>query len=194
MILVFDCNFFWVKFLVLLPLLSLVKLLQSSCSCSPQLALLLFPLQDFFPNLNIPTHLLNRPSVILVNCKVSQEGLCFQFSYSPSKWDAEQQIRQNGEGSWSRRIACPELLGSCIHLQRGFEEAETPPSSPNIILYLQMVWVLAQCNFNDSAGELYLEELRDYPDYHGDWHSVINQPDWAGILKEPQNLNTNWKL
>lgn len=33
------------------------------------------------------------------------------------------------------------------------EEAETPPSSPHIILYLQTVWVLAQCNFNDSARE-----------------------------------------
>lgn len=97
-----------VKFLVLLPLLFLVKLLQSSCSRSPQLALLLFPLQDFFPNLNIPRHLLNRPSEILVNWEVSQEGLCLQFSYSPSKWEAPQQTRQ--KGSWSRRIVCPELF------------------------------------------------------------------------------------
>lgn len=100
---------FWVKLLVLLPLLSLVKLLQSSCSCSPQLALLLFPLQDFFPKLNIPRHLLNRPSEILVNWEVSQEGLCFQFSYSPGRWERSKPGKK-GEGSWSRRIAFPELF------------------------------------------------------------------------------------
>lgn len=103
-------HFFWTKFLVLLPLLSFVKVLQSSCSCSPQLALLLFPLQEFFPNLNIPRHLLNRSSEMLVNWEVSQEGLCFQFSYSPNKWEAAQQTRQKGEGSWSGRIVCPELF------------------------------------------------------------------------------------
>lgn len=86
-------HYFWVSSSVSFPLLSLVKPLQSSCSCSPQLALLLFPLQAFFPNLNIPRHLLNRwqscarPSEILVNWEAYQEGLCFQFSYSLSEWE-----------------------------------------------------------------------------------------------------------
>lgn len=111
--------FFWVKFLVLLPLLSLVKLLQSSCSCSPQLALLLFPLQDFFPNLNIPRHLQNRPSEILVNWEVSQEGPCFQFSCSPSERLCSK-LGKKGWSSWSRRIVCPELFRKLYSFAKRF--------------------------------------------------------------------------
>lgn len=155
-----------------------MKLLQSSCSCSPQLALLLFPLQDFFPNLNIPRHLLNRPSEILVNWEVSQEGLCFQFPYSPSERLCTKPGKK-GEALGAEELSALNYSESCTHLQRGFEEAETPPPSSDVILYFQMVSVLAQCNFNDSdsARKSYLEELQDYPDYHGDWCSVINQPD-----------------
>lgn len=182
-------HLFWVKFLALLPLLSLVKLLQSSCSCSPQLALLLFPLQDFFPKLNIPRHLLNRPSEILVNWKVSQEGLCFQFSYSPGKWECSKPGKR-GKAFGAEELPAQNYPGRCTHLPRCLEEAETRLSSPNIILYLQTVWVLAHCNFNGSAGESRSEELKDYPGYREDWCSVINQPDWVWILKEQHSLNT----
>lgn len=105
-----------------------MKLLQSSCSCSPQLALLLFPLQDFFPNLNIPRHLLNRPSEILVNWEVSQEGLCFQFPCSPSERLCTKPGKK-GEALGAEELSALNYSESCTHLQRGFEEAETPPSS-----------------------------------------------------------------
>lgn len=174
---------------VLLPLHSLVELLQHSCSCPPQLILLLFPLQYFFPNLNIPRHLLNRPAEIRVNWEVSQEGLCFQFSYSPSQWETVQQSRQRGKAFGAEEPCAQNYSGSCTRLPTVFEE-ETLLSSWNIILYLQMLWVLVRCNFSYSAGELYLEELIDYLGYHGEWRSVINHPGWAWILKEQQNLNT----
>lgn len=169
-------HYFWVKILVLFPQFSLKNLPQSSCSCSPQLVLLLFPLQDFFPNLNIPRHLLNRPSEILVKWEVCQEGLFSVFLFTePVRGSKPGKSREqkSGEPRITRGDVpiCQEVLKEQKHL----------PSTPNIILYLKRVE--SQCSaISVTAGEF--QELKGYPGYHGNQCSAINQPGWAPVLNE----------
>lgn len=60
----------------------------------------------------------------------------------------------------SRRIACPELFRKVYLFAERFWRSRNSPFFSKHNLVFETLWVLAQCNFNDSAGELCLEELR----------------------------------
>lgn len=134
-VLLFECIFL-VKFLVLLPLLFPCEATAAFVLLPTTTHTVIISITEFLPkpkHSQTPSEQALRDSSKL---EVSQEGLCFQFSYSLGQCS---KAGKRGKVLGAEELCDQNYSGNCTNLPRAFEKAETAPSSPSIILHLQMV-------------------------------------------------------